>query len=117
MSMKDVRVRTVDLREAIQKNREIHRSTFLKAQEGFRKRVVEELDRRLADARAGIKYDIYIGLPQPEDKTKEYDCVIRMLTMTVEQEILISHQEFSQYVLDDWAWKAGWSTTNSTYGA
>jgi hypothetical protein len=37
----------------VRANREAHRNLFLKAQEGYRKLVIEELERMLADARAG----------------------------------------------------------------
>lgn len=115
MSMKEIKVKRTELLDAVRKNRETHRATFLKAQAGFRARVVEALDKMLADARAGIAYQVAVGLPEPRDMTKEYDCVIAMLEMSIDEFIDISQQEFSQYVLDQWTWKAGWETSNSLY--
>ena len=117
MSMKEVKVKRTELLAVIQKNREDHRAGFLKAQEGFRKRVIEELDTMLKEAREGQNYRLYVGLPQPEDKTKDYDRVIEMLRMSVDEIIEITQEEFAHFVLDQWQWKQNWSTTNSMYGA
>jgi len=115
VSMKEIKVQRKTLLDAVRKNRETHRTTFLEAQAGFREQVVSQLDRMLKDARRGLKYSLYVGLPEPKDMTNEYDCVIAMLEMSVDEHIEITNQEFSQYVLDQWAWKAGWETSTANY--
>jgi hypothetical protein len=51
--MNTVKVKREDLLTKVRANREAHRDLFLKAQEGYRKLVIEELDRMLADANEG----------------------------------------------------------------
>lgn len=104
-----------DLLETIKINRVAHRQTFERALTGYKKRVEEELDRRLADLRAGRKIDLFIQLEEPHDHTKDYDCVIRMLEMTTQQELELAHNEFKCYVLDEWSWKQDFVTTSSRY--
>jgi hypothetical protein len=51
--MKNVTVRKEELLTALRENRDGHRASFEAAQIGWRETVIQELDRRLADARAG----------------------------------------------------------------
>lgn len=113
--METVTVRREALLDAVRKNRETHRDLFLKAQEGFRARVIEELDRRLADARAGKAINLAFQLPTPIDQTSDYDRVIRMMEMSIHEAIELSEHEFAQYVMDDWAWKKNVTVVNSMY--
>jgi hypothetical protein len=50
---------------------------------------------------AGIQFLI----PVPEDHTKDYDQVIEMLKMSVDEELEIESDQFACYVMDDWDWK------------
>ena len=65
----------------IKENRDKHRAVFEEAQAGYRTKVIEELDKRLADARAGRRIDTFISLTEPVDQTRNYDRVIKMLEM------------------------------------
>lgn len=104
-----------DLLAILVANREHHRETFLKAQEGFRERAIAELDRSLADARQGNAVRLNIHLPQPEDHTEDYDREIRMLEMHLEPTVVIRAQLFDQIVMDRWGWSASFNATNSAY--
>jgi predicted HAD superfamily phosphohydrolase YqeG len=110
-----VTIKKDELLIAIRKNREAHRSTFLKAIEGYRTQVIEELDRMLSDAKAGKRIKRAIELVEPMDKTKDYDRVIRMLEMSIADEIIITETQFSQYVLDEWGWSAQFVGSTSRY--
>lgn len=101
----------------IKENRDGHRTLFLEAQKGYRGRIIEELERMLADARRGLKVEQYINLPIPEDHTKDYNRVIAMVEMSVEANIELTAVEFSQYVMDEWAWRADFIGTASNYTA
>lgn len=113
--MNFVKVHKTELLETLKKNKEGHRELFLAAQEGWKKRIIEELDRRLADARAGRKIRALFSVPEPEDHTKDYNRIIRMVEMSVENVLELTAQEFQQYVMDDWSWKAAWSSSNVAY--
>jgi hypothetical protein len=112
---KAIRVNRDELLEALRKNRAAHREMFERAAVGYRKRAIEELDASLQDAKAGKKIRRSIGLVEPMDQTKDYDRVIRMLEMTVDQIVTIGAQEFQQYVMDDWSWKEQFTTSNAAY--
>jgi hypothetical protein len=112
---KAIRVKKDELLETLRKNRTLHQETFERALTGYRKRAIEELDASLQDAKAGKKIRRSIGLIEPMNQTKDYDRVIRMLEMTVDDIVTIGAGEFQQYVMDDWSWKEQFTTSNSAY--
>lgn len=113
--MDSIKVRRDELLAIVKTNREAHRDLFLRAQEGFRARVVERLDKMLADARSGLRYDLSVALSPPIDQTKDYDRVIRALELSINEVVELSEHEFAQYVMDDWAWRQNVMVTNSAY--
>jgi hypothetical protein len=113
--MQEVTVKKSDLLTELIANRLKHRDIFNKAQIGFRKEAIRQLDQALDAARSGSSFKTYFHLPIPEDHTTDYDRVIKMVKMEVEDEIDLSAKEFAQYVMDDWGWKKGFSETSSAY--
>jgi hypothetical protein len=112
-----ITVKKSELLSALKKNQEEHRALFLEAQEGYRKAVIKELDEMLAEARAGKGYRKIVNLIEPQDHTRDYLRIVRMLEMSIKDEIQISEQEFAWYVLDDWAWKSQFIATSTAYSS
>lgn len=110
-----VTVKKDELLAALRTNRDAHRSLFLDAQTGYREDIIKELDVMLADARNGKKIRRAVSLVEPQDHTSDYDRVIKMLEMCTKDEIFVSEREFSQFVQDDWGWKAEFVGTTSNY--
>ena len=113
--MNTVAVKREELLTKVRTNRDAHRTLFLKAQEGYRKLVIEELDRMLADAKAGRPIARPINLVEPADHTEDYDRVLAMLEMSVDDTVILGAEEFSQYVLDRWTWSRFAISTNKSY--
>jgi hypothetical protein len=113
--MDQVVVKKTELLAKVKANRYTHRDLFVKAQEGYRKEVIQELDRMLSDAKHGKPIRRAISLPEPIDRTKDYDRVIAMLEMSVSDEIELEEDDFDRYVLDNWDWKDLAISTNSQY--
>jgi hypothetical protein len=104
-----------ELIEVLNTNRAEHREKFLTAQEAYRARVIEILDQRLADARAGRRIDLAFRLPVPEDHTADYDRELRMLEMEVGDTVTLDSRLFDQLVMDNWSWSHAFATTNAAY--
>lgn len=115
--MDTVRVNKADLLAKVKTNRDAHRALFLKAQEGFRQRAVEELDEMLKLARDGNEIRQYVGLTPPEDHTVEYDRAIDMLEMSQDDVVSIDQVAFAQLVRNEWAWFSKALVTNSLYAS
>ena len=115
--MEKVKINKAKLLKKVKDNRKQHRDLFLKAQEGFRADVIEELDRALERARNGEVKRFVSILPEPQDHTKDYDRVITMLEMSVDTNIELDEEAFKAYVMDDWVWKGQALATNTMYAA
>jgi hypothetical protein len=88
----------------VRHNLDAHRTLFLKAQEGYRKLVIEELDRMLADARQGRPIQRSVTLTEPSNHIKDYDRVITMLEMSLKDTVTLNAQSFDRYVIDNCDW-------------
>lgn len=104
-----------ELLATLRANREQHQATYVKAMEGYRAALIDELGRLLLDAREGRPVSHTINLVQPSQHIKDYDRVIRMLEMSQADEIVISESQFNQYVMDDWNWKTTFLASNTRY--
>lgn len=93
------------------RTRKNHRSVFEEALEGYRNRLTAELERRVRDLRKGRRIDQYIGLPEPEDHTDDYDRILTMAEMSVAGTVDLTEDEFAMYVMDQWHWKQSFSAS------
>lgn len=115
--MKEVTVEKDELIARLKTNREEHLALFTKAQEGYRQDVIEELDKSLKDARAGRALRVMIHLQAPQNHTEEYDNVLAMLAMSVDNEITLDAHSFQCYVRNQWPWFAASTTINTMYAS
>lgn len=113
--MNTVTVRKSELLAKLRENREQHREVFLKAQDGYKLYMIKELEQRLDEARRGVQIDHYIRLEIPQDHTEDYDRVIMMAEMSVDDVIELNSRDFAQYVMDQWGWKQEFTATAGTY--
>src|SRR5262249_42913182 len=98
-------------------NRDAHRALFLKAQEGYRKLVTEELDRMLKAAKDGLPIQRSVTLTESSNHVKDYDRVISMHEMSVGDTVTLDPQAFDRYVMDNWDWSRFALATNTAYAA
>lgn len=113
--MEIVKIKKSVLLETLKENRQAHRTIFEEAQIGYRAEAIRLLDKALQDAKAGRKINTYVRLDAPIDQTKDYDRAIKMIEMSVDENIEISETDFACYILDDWNWKHSFMTTNAFY--
>jgi hypothetical protein len=113
--MEVVKIKKSVLLNALKKNRQAHRAIFEEAQEGYRAEAIKLLDKALQDAKYGRKITTFVKLNAPIDQTKDYDRAIKMIEMSVDENIEISEFDFACYILDDWSWKQNVMTTNAFY--
>jgi hypothetical protein len=60
---------------------------------------------------------LHIILAVPSHHLKDYDRALKMLDMSVEEEVILTAIEFSQYIADKWSWKASFDSTGMAYNA
>jgi hypothetical protein len=113
--MQTVKIPRAALLDKLRANRDQHRDVFLEALEGYRTYLVKELERRLDEVKNGMKVDHLIRIDEPQDHTKDYDRVIQMAEMSVDDIIELNARDFAQFVMDEWGWKQEFIATAGTY--
>lgn len=115
--MKSITTNKTRVLGEIRKNRSQHRKIFEEAIEGYRKQMIEELEARIYALKAGRSVEHHFRFVVPEDHTKDYDRVIQMLEMEVNEEIELDERSFACYVMDDWDWRRDFISNATSYGS
>ncbi len=115
-TMNGIRVSVAALISKLTINREFHRQAFDEAVVGYRHKAQEQLQRNLdLIAKNSGAFDIRVGLTVPKEHTKDYDRALKMLEFSLDEEIILSQEEFAQYIMDDWGWQQEFTATNVMY--
>ena len=113
--MRKVTVKQDELLKILQENRSVHKADYEDAYKGYLETCAETLEKMLAEINAGDRETVQWTEYPPQNQVKDYDRVIRMLELSVDDEIELSAEEFSNFVQDDWQWKDSWAVSNSHY--
>ena len=104
-----------DLISKVTENRTKHKAIFDEAVEGYKKEGIKQLEAHIERIKSGKLMSVSVHLPQPVNHTRDYDRVLSMLSMEVNPTVTVDEETFASYVMDDWAWKRQFLTTNSAY--
>jgi hypothetical protein len=115
--MKTVKINRDELLKKVKENRAKHEEAYNQAQTVFREEAVAKLASMLKTAKAGGEIELYVGLTRPEEHLKDYDQVITMLEMSVDEVIELENSLFAQYVMDKWSWARAFATNTVGYSA
>jgi hypothetical protein len=100
-------------------NREKHTKEFTEAVTAYRGKVTKALRKRADDIERGAKTDpskfLNFNLPSPKSYTDDYTEVIDMLEMCEDDLVELDHEQFKNWVKDDWNWKDRFLALNSSY--
>ena len=113
--MQSITVIKDDLITTLRQNRDAHRSMFLKAQEVYRDKMIEEMERALKEAREGGAIERSFRLPLPEDHTDDFDTAIEMLEWEQADQIMLSQQDFLTFVRNQWGWRQSFAANTGSY--
>jgi hypothetical protein len=113
--LKPFRIKKEQLIEGVRQNRDAHRSVYESAMAGYRNAATQFFTEQLERALQSRPFMTMFTEPMPEDHTEDYDVMLDGWTMTEDDEIELSVQEFRQYVRDEWGWKREFTATASNY--
>lgn len=113
----NVVVRRLEVLVALRENRAEHKEIYDEAVEGFKKKAKEKLQAKLDALESGKYVDVNVSLRKPQHYLKTFDRIIRMLEMSIDDEITLTEGQFSAYVMNDWDWMGNWALLNSAYSA
>jgi hypothetical protein len=114
--MDNITVDKQQLIEIISVNRDNHRSQFEEAFGRFKAEVEKNLAERLKKIQKGKIPSLIIKLPVPVDHTTDYNRVIRMLELSVNDQIDLSEDDAAMYVMDEWDWSRQFAAMSASYG-
>lgn len=97
-------------------NRENHHTIYEQAYEAYCSQLITELEENLAAAKNRKRIlRTHTMLPIPEDHTDDYDSVIQLLEMSLDEEIELNDFDVRKYVLDRWEWERTFAANTLRY--
>lgn len=116
--MKTVNVARAALLAALKSNKEVHVEDYAEMKIEYQKQVIDGLKELLAKAESTTDVVSYrLDLSKPSSYEKDYDIAIGMLEMSVDENLVITTQEYSQYVLNEWHWSNSFAVSKSAYSS
>jgi hypothetical protein len=114
--MDTVRVSKEELLEKLRTNRDQHVKDFKEAVIEYRKAALKELTEMVKQAKSkGTKITRAIVAPEPVSYESSYTTAIRMLEMSVDEEIELDQEDFAKYVEDNWQWRGAFAANTLSY--
>lgn len=113
--MRDIRVSKDELLAILNQNRDKHRALYDEACANFLKAAEKKLRELLRNVNKGVIDALHVGLPVPEDHTRDYDRVIKMISLETREEMELSETDVRCYVMDEWAWRRAWAANTASY--
>ena len=114
-SMRNLTFKKTDIINGLTEARKEHVKILEEAQKGYREMLIEELEEKLADAKAGKRVDPRIDLIVPPHHVEEFDRAIKMLEMCKDEIITLTQPEFQMYVGGEWGWQHDFLMANAAY--
>jgi hypothetical protein len=114
--MENIKVKTSELLEVLKTNRQKHKEEYKESIRAYRVKAAELLNRELQKAIAGKKFETSIPLTKPASHEKDYDLIIKMMEMTIDDTVSLTHNEFNQFANDEWSWKPNFLSTYYGHG-
>jgi hypothetical protein len=115
--MKTVKIKRDELLAKVKENRAKHEEAYKQAQTVFREEAIAKIKSMLKAAQGTGEIPLYVGLTEPEEHLEDYDQVITMLEMSVDEVIELENGLFAQYVMDKWAWARAFASNTVGYSA
>lgn len=114
---KAITANKMELLDKLEHNLAAHEAKVTKAQENYRTKVIEELERRLADGKAGRPVDLALlaRMPVPRSYANEYRQAIEELRWHTEETIELTSRDFQRFVMDEWEWAQHFAGTTQVY--
>ncbi len=113
------------LAEKVAANMRVHANTYAEAMRGFRSEVIGTLREKLCEVEeyeddwdgdvSHGRTGLYLSIQGPEFHGDDYERVLAMLTMTNQDFIALTEEQFAKYVMDEWDWTESFRVSTSTY--
>jgi hypothetical protein len=102
---------------ALTENRAKHVETYNDALDGYYAAVAEFYAEQASQAKAHKKVESYLPYSRPQNHSDDYDRVIGMLQWHTAENFDLTEQEYSSYVMDNWAWTGEWRDNSRSFSS
>lgn len=114
--MDTVRVNKEELLAKLRENRDQHVKDYKEAVVEYRKAALAEITTMLKQAKSKTdKIARAVTAPEPVSYESSYTTAIRMLEMSVDEEIELDQEDFAKYVEDNWQWRGAFAANTLSY--
>jgi len=114
--MQNTKIKKDELVKIVTDNRAKHIAEHKTAIEGWKVQLTKEAKKLVKNIKKNAD-DVtgYIALPRPQSYETSYDSILKKLSLTQDETIELTDQDFSMLVEDNWHFKAHFSASNSAY--
>ncbi len=109
-----IKVKTTVLLDKIKENRKNHQTELNDALVGFKTYAENLLKAELKRVKK-FKEPKDIRFTKPQSHLEDYDQIIEMLVMSVDEEIEVTASQFRKYVMDKWDWTDHFKKLHTDY--
>ena len=115
ITSRTVNVKRLELLEMLKKNKAIFISEYKQAMIDFKQKMIGELEAALIKANAGELEKLYISVSPPTDHSDDYQEVIDMMEVSVDDVINLDSEAFKAYYKNEWSWTNQFKTLVGSY--
>lgn len=115
LNSQSVNVNRIELLEYLRKNREKHILEYQQAVDCYQDAMVNALKKKLKEVRSGKATELSLSLPRPQSYESNYNNVIEMLELSVDENINLDSGAFKAYIKDEWNWSNSFKTLVGSY--
>lgn len=114
--MNEVTVQKTELLSVILKNKEEHLKEYKAMMIEFKKSLLLNLQDLIEINSTREKGFLKrITESEPENHEEDYNKIISMLQMSINDEIVLDNREYDKYVLNNWSWKESFEFSKTSY--
>ena len=116
--MRSVKVNKTELMKVLQDNKKKHIKDFEESVKDYKQAALKVAKEHVELAKTGDLDQIakIRAMPQrPTSYEDSYNRAIRMMEMSIDENIELEEQIFNQLVLDEWSWKHSFTATGALY--
>lgn len=118
-STKSVNVSRTALLEKLIANLAEHKKDYQEAILGFKVKLLVDLQQAIIDVNAsepeGLKDLESVSFAGPISYADEYNEIIEMMKMSVDENITLDNRSFQQYVMNKWTWSDHFNNSTKIY--
>lgn len=112
-----INIKKIDVIHSIKQNKAKHQEEYKVAVEAFKQEAIDKIKSAQEALDKGNFESVNINLTRPEDKSEEYDKLILMFEMEVDETVILSQGEFNEYILDENPFAIRARLSNTIYSA